>query len=63
MTALEMSKYAEAIRSCSKKCVCGRYVFINNRKGYSICDWCGRKLESDRYAFKNKLKKLMKEGI
>lgn len=63
MTAIEMSRYAEAIRNCSKPCVCGRYIYLSRHKEYSICDWCGRKVESDKLAFKNRLKKLMKEGI
>ena len=40
---------------------CGRKMFLNPKKGYAICDWCGYRINSKRNEFKEKLLEILKK--
>lgn len=56
----------ETLKKLAKVCKCGHSITIWNKKGYIVCDWCGRlvfaneKIEKE-YRQKETLYKLKKE--
>ena len=46
----------------SVQCKCGHRVFINPRKEFAICCYCGLKHTSPKENFKKKLKSLLREN-
>ena len=49
-------------KAYSVVCKCGHRVFINSRKEFAICYFCGRKHTSPKENFKNKLNSLLREN-
>lgn len=61
----EMNKYLNEMSRYKRKCRCSHIKTVLpphiNKKGYEICDWCGRRIyydkdEQKRYDFKEEMR-------
>ena len=63
MNKKELQKYLENLSKITFICKCSNRVVVPNKKIYSICDWCGRRVfRNEKEEFIYTLKEKMKEG-